>query len=75
MIAGWTKYWNEVLLPKDNLDPNLVKALIATESGFNPDAKIKVGKKAGYARGLMQVTDWALNILKDEGGVPRVQES
>lgn len=68
LIAGWTKYWNEVLSSKENLDPNLVKALIATESGFNPKAKIKAGKKAGYARGLMQVTDWALDILKDENG-------
>ena len=68
LIAGWTKYWNDVLAPKENLDPNLVKALIATESGFIPEAKIKAGKKAGYARGLMQVTDWALEILKDEKG-------
>lgn len=68
LIAGWTKYWNEVLSPKDELDPNLVKALIATESGSDPDAKINAGKKAGFARGLMQVTDWALEILKDENG-------
>jgi Transglycosylase SLT domain len=68
LIAGWTKYWNEVLLPKEHLDSNLVKALIATESGFDREAKIKAGKKAGYARGLMQVTDWALEILKDEKG-------
>lgn len=68
LIAGWTKYWNDVLAPNEDLDPNLVKALIATESGFNPEAKVKAGKKAGYARGLMQVTDWALDILKDEKG-------
>lgn len=68
LIAGWTKYWNDVLAPKEELDPNLVKALIATESGFNREAKIKAGKKAGYARGLMQVTDWALEMLKDEKG-------
>lgn len=68
IIAGWTKYWNDVLKPDEDLDPNLVKALIATESGFDIEAKIKAGKKAGYARGLMQVTDWALEILKDEKG-------
>lgn len=68
LIAGWTKYWNDVLKPDDKLDPNLVKALIATESGFDNEAKIKAGRKAGYARGLMQVTDWALEILKDEKG-------
>ena len=68
LIAGWTQYWNDVLAPGENLDPNLVKALIATESDFDRMAKIKAGKKAGYARGLMQVTDWALKILKDEKG-------
>ncbi|MFN9067155.1 MAG: transglycosylase SLT domain-containing protein, partial [Bdellovibrionales bacterium] len=68
IIAGWTKYWNDVLNPDEDLDPNLVKALIATESGFDIEAKIKAGKKADYARGLMQVTDWALEILKDEKG-------
>ncbi len=68
LIAGWTQYWNEVLAPREPLDPNLVKALIATESGFDPKAKIKAGKKAGFARGLMQVTDWAVIILKDENG-------
>jgi hypothetical protein len=68
LIAGWTRYWNDVLAPSEDLDPNMVKALIATESGFNREAKIKAGKKAGYARGLMQVTDWALEILKDEKG-------
>jgi len=68
VIAGWTKYWNEVLSPNEPLDPNLVKALIATESGFDREAKVRAGKKAGWARGLMQVTDWALEILKDEKG-------
>lgn len=45
-IAGWTKYWNDVLSPDQPLDPNVVKALIATESGFNAkalaDKKIKI---------------------------------
>ncbi|MBX3021360.1 MAG: transglycosylase SLT domain-containing protein [Bdellovibrionales bacterium] len=67
-IAGWTKYWNEVLSPNEPLESNLVKALIASESGFDRKAKIRAGKKAGWARGLMQVTDWALEILKDEKG-------
>ena len=68
LIAGWTKYWNEVLEPNEPLDPSLVKALIATESGFDREAKIKAGRRAGDARGLMQVTDWAIDILKDEKG-------
>lgn len=67
-IAGWTKYWNEVLAPDEPLDPNLVKALIATESSFKKDGEAYAGKRAGKARGLMQVTDWALEILADEKG-------
>ena len=34
LIRGWTKYWNEALDERDPLDPNLVKAIFATESGF-----------------------------------------
>jgi len=36
LIAGWTKYWNDVLKPETPLVPDIVKALIASESGFNP---------------------------------------
>jgi len=68
LIQGWTKYWNEVLKPKMPLDPLLVKALIATESSFKSRAKIRAGKRAGLARGLMQVTDWTVEILEDEKG-------
>ncbi len=68
LIRGWTKYWNDVLAPAEPLDPNLVKALIATESSFHPTESTFAGKKAGRARGLMQVTDWSLEILRDENG-------
>lgn len=67
LIRGWTKYWNEVLQPDIPLNPNLVKALIATESGFNPVADTK-SKGPGRARGLMQLTDATRKILQDEGG-------
>jgi hypothetical protein len=67
-IQGWTKYWNDIFKPEDPLDPNLVKALIATESGFNSNAVTKVGKTKLYARGLMQVTDQSLKILGDTKG-------
>lgn len=67
LIRGWTKYWNEVLKSKPSLDPNLVKALIASESGF--DSKSDNKKKGkGRARGLMQVTDETLEILAKEKG-------
>ncbi len=49
------------------LDPNLVKALIATESGFDPSSDTK-RKGPGRARGLMQLTDATRKILQDEKG-------
>ena len=67
LIAGWTKYWNEVLKPENPLDSNLIKALIATESDFDPMA-IALASKGNWARGLTQVTDQTLKILSDEKG-------
>lgn len=67
LIAGWTQYWNEVLKPKTPLDPNLIKALISTESDFKVSARA-LASKGNWARGLLQVTDKTLSILKDEKG-------
>ena len=67
LVAGWTKYWNEVLKPKVPLDPNLMKALIRTESDFKEQSK-KLAGKFNWAHGLMQVTDETIGILKDEKG-------
>lgn len=67
LIRGWVKYWNEVLNPKDPLDPDLVKALIATESEFNPEAK-PPGGSSNAARGLMQITNKTRKILGDDKG-------
>ncbi len=36
LIRGWTQYWNDIFTLSDPLDPNVVKALIATESSFDP---------------------------------------
>lgn len=63
LIDGWVKYWNDILKPKVPLDPDFVKALIATESSFNPKAKNYAGKRSGYARGLMQVTELTVKYL------------
>jgi hypothetical protein len=67
LIRGWTKYWNEVLAPETPLDPNLIKALIATESSFHPteDNKLKGDKRA---LGLMQITNSTRKTLADEKG-------
>ncbi len=67
LIAGWTQYWNDVLKPDTPLDPNIVKALIASESGFDP--QILANKKdQNSARGLMQITNKTRKILADEKG-------
>lgn len=68
LIRGWCKYWNDIYPSNNPLDPNLVKALIATESGFRTTIKIKDGKGQGYATGLMQVTDSTQKILSNENG-------
>jgi hypothetical protein len=67
LIRGWTKYWNDILQPSVLLDANLVKALVASESSFNPLAD-NHSKGAKKARGLMQVTESTRKILQDEAG-------
>ncbi len=67
-IAGWTKYWNEVFDPKDPLDPNHVKALIASESHFDLRPKEPKLREGNYARGPLQITDETKKILADEKG-------
>lgn len=66
-IAGWTKYWNDVLKPKVLLNPNIVKALIASESGFNPEM-LANKKNSNSARGLMQILNSTRKTLSDEYG-------
>lgn len=62
LIRGWVGYWNEVFKLQDPLDPNLVKALIATESSFDPQAK------NSDAHGLMQVMESTHHILNNHKG-------
>lgn len=64
-IRGWTKYWNEVFQLEDPLDPNLIKTLILTESGFDIDPKIKLSNDA---HGLLQVLTKTLDYLSDTRG-------
>jgi len=56
LISGWTAYWNDQFKIIPLLPPNYVKALIATESMFDPDAENFNKPPTGMARGLMQVT-------------------
>jgi len=67
LIAGWTQYWNDVLQPEVPLEPNLVKALIASESSFDP-MTLANKKNSNSARGLTQITNDTRKILGDEKG-------
>lgn len=64
LIRGWTRYWNEIFNPPELLGPDIVKALIASESGF----KVKPRRKTKGAMGLMQIMPETLKILGDEKG-------
>jgi len=66
LIGGWTEFWNDIFNPKDPLDPNLVKALIASESSFNINAN--ANSNIGKAQGLIQVTEQTRKILGDKKG-------
>jgi len=60
IIAGWCQYWNETLNPKTPLDPNTVKALIATESGFEPEPAVPPGH---MAIGIMQLMPQTIKYI------------
>jgi len=66
LIQFWLDYWKEqgIEFPKD-LDPLMIKVMIAVESTFDP-RKISKAKNS-TAAGLMQVTDQSLRIM---GGFP-----
>lgn len=66
LIAGWTKFWNDVLKPEEPLSPDLVKALMATESSFKTPKDQK--SSDGDARGLIQVTESTRKILQNLKG-------
>jgi hypothetical protein len=66
LIAGWNKFWNEILKPEDPPTQDFIKALIATESNFN---LVKDQKSSdGPARGLIQVTESTRKILQNLKG-------
>jgi len=62
-IRGWTKFWNDIFAPNDLLDPNLIKSIIATESGFRVNPQ-----ENKIAFGLMQVRKTTLSYLRDTKG-------
>lgn len=69
LIAGWVAYWNDIIKTPVPLNPNYLKVLIATESGFRENIIIpNKNKKIGHALGLTQLTESTIKILKDKKG-------
>lgn len=67
-IAGWTKYWNDIFKETPPLDPNLIKALIESESTFL-ERNTHKGKNGRIdAWGLLQLRNLTRKILGDEKG-------
>jgi hypothetical protein len=62
-IAVWTDYFNKKFSANPRLDPDVVKALIASESEFEVDPK---GNKTAF--GICQITKATLTILQDPNG-------
>jgi hypothetical protein len=62
-IRGWVSYWNDIFNLNAPLDPNLIKALIATESSFEIEPK---GRSRAF--GLMQLMPKTFSILHDVKG-------
>lgn len=61
LIGLWTKYWNDIFVLKNKLDPNIVKALMATESGFR---EIPTRASRGHkAIGIMQLMPETVKYL------------
>ena len=68
LIAGWCKYWNDIFKPDNPIEVNFVKALIESESRFRAETVVPNKKPIGAARGLVQLTEQTLRILKDKKG-------
>ncbi|MEI8347183.1 MAG: transglycosylase SLT domain-containing protein [Pseudomonadota bacterium] len=70
LIRGWVKYWNDIFKPKELLDPNLVKALMASESSFRVEPPAQNAGAAGKANGILQITDKMIKELGNpKGGI------
>ena len=64
VIAVWTDYFNKKFNADPPLDPDVVKALIASESSLNPDPL----KNRKIALGIAQITKKTFKILLDPMG-------
>lgn len=65
VIQFWLDYWKDQGVDLPEIDPLIIKALIATESTFNPTVHTKV--KGSTTHGLMQLTSQSRRVL---AGIP-----
>jgi len=68
LIRGWVHYWNDIFKPIVPLDPNLIKALMASESSFREKTITKCNnskRKPDHAIGLLQITEETWHALND----------
>lgn len=63
LIAVWTDYFNKAYDITPPLHPNVLKALLGSESGFDPDPK-----QNKLAFGIAQITKKTLAVLQDPKG-------
>lgn len=64
IIAVWTDFFNKKFNAEPPIDPDIVKALISSESDFDPDP---FGNRK-IAIGIAQITKKTLKILQDPNG-------
>jgi hypothetical protein len=62
-IAVWTDYFNKKFRAEPPLDPDVVKALLGSESRFLPDPP-----RSKKGQGISQITPDTLEILQDPEG-------
>lgn len=65
-IQFWLKYWKDQGLIKEDIDPLLVKAIIACESSFSERVITKM--PGSTATGLMQIVKTTMRILAGKLG-------
>ena len=63
IIAVWCDYFNKKFITDPPLEPNIVKALIASESDFHLDPP-----RNPIATGIAQITNETFKILQDQDG-------
>lgn len=66
LIQGWTEYWNNIFTNSEPLEADLVKALLGSESSFNPESGKNLRNSAKGIGQLMPLTIKALQGYKNE---------